>query len=123
MSGTSHNSTTPDISPDQGPEAPVYARLRVVLNYMSQMGKQMSGEKNPKLGIFNKIMSEMMKEVTEYPPAIVELYLKQFAGLVFWVADGDVIDGVEFPPGFTASVPKTLETGDRYSEIQVKPGE
>lgn len=109
MSGVSRN-TTPELSSAPAPEAPVYQRLRVVLNYMSTMGKQMSGgESNAKLGLFNKIMSEMMREITEFPAPIVELYLKQFAGLVFWTASGEELEGVEFPPGFTASAPKELE--------------
>lgn len=115
MTGTSRN--TPDSSslPVQVPDAPVISRLRTVLGYMSQMGHQMAaanGGSNAKMGLFNKIISEMLKEITEFPPALTELYLKQFAGLVFWTATGEVLDGVEMPPGFEAEVPAALPSGN-----------
>lgn len=109
MTGTP-NTSLPLDSSEAVPSAPVYDRLQVVINYMTTMGKQMSGgQSNPKLSLFNKIMSEMMKEVTEFPAPIVELYLKQFAGLVYWTSTGEVIEGVEFPPGFVESVPKAID--------------
>ena len=87
-------SSTPDQAVDG--EAPVYDRMEKVIKYASSMVP--SGNKSGM--IMKRVGADMLEEIRTFPPEIVELYLKQFAALMFWVAEGNTLDDFPLPPDF-----------------------
>jgi hypothetical protein len=67
--------------------------------------------------IVRRLAVEMISEIRDYPPEIVELYVKQVAALIYWTGSGEVIKDFPMPPDFMASEPPA----DRYREIAVIP--
>ncbi|HEY6020720.1 MAG TPA: hypothetical protein VIY48_12740 [Candidatus Paceibacterota bacterium] len=77
-------------------EAVVYRRLNSVLDYVSKMVP--ADAKGAKIA--QRIGREMVGDLSEVPPEIVEFYIKQLAGMMFWCATGETLDGVVLPEDF-----------------------
>jgi hypothetical protein len=77
---------------------PVIERLKTAVTYMTQkFGGQ---QKDVRIKILNKIVTEALEDVTDCPPAIAEMYTKQLAGIIWWVGSGEKLDIFDWPEGF-----------------------
>lgn len=75
-------------------DAPVMLRIKRVMTYMARRG-------NSRIpGVVVKIVTEMLGELDEVPPAIVELYTKQVAAMLFWVSTGEADPDIPLPEDF-----------------------
>lgn len=52
--------------------------------------------------IINRMAIEMVSELRDYPPEIIELYVKQVAALIYWTGSGEIIKDFPMPPDFIA---------------------
>lgn len=50
--------------------------------------------------IVKRIANDMLEDVREFPPELVELYIKQVAALLYWTAEGSVMDDIPLPDDF-----------------------
>lgn len=50
--------------------------------------------------IVKRIANDMLEDVREFPPELVELYIKQVAALLYWTAEGRVMDDIPLPDDF-----------------------
>lgn len=50
--------------------------------------------------IVKRISSEMLNDIVEFPPELIEMYVGQISALLSWVADGQIVEDVVYPPGF-----------------------
>lgn len=91
--GPGSSSTTPVVD-----DAPVFDRLRKVVNYVSDQIP--AGSKGSVIG--KRIAGELLTDMTEIPPEFVEFYLKQLATMVYWTSTGKALDEIPLPPGFEA---------------------
>lgn len=77
-------------------DPPVIYRMHKVIEYMT--GLVPNGAKASP--IVRRISSEMMNDIVEYPPELVEMYVGQISALLSWVATGKMVEDVTYPPGF-----------------------
>jgi hypothetical protein len=76
---------------------PVIERLKIAIGYMTT---KFAGTRDARVRIINKIVTEALDDVTDCPPAIAEVYLKQLAGIVWWVGTNEKLDMFDWPEGF-----------------------
>lgn len=50
--------------------------------------------------IVKRVTADMVENMEDFPPEIIELYTRQVAGLLYWTATGRGIDGVPLPEDF-----------------------
>jgi hypothetical protein len=76
-------------------DAPVLNRIKLVLNYMSRIrgGKNVSP-------VVIRVAMEMLDELREVPPPILEFYTKQVAAMLFWVSSGEDNPDMPLPEDF-----------------------
>jgi hypothetical protein len=108
-------STSPELSSTlvRVVDPPVVQRIKQVMNYVTSMAG-----KNEMPPIVNRLAMEMISEIRDYPPEIVELYVKQVAALIYWTGSGEIIKDFPMPPDFVVQQDVSV---DRYKEIAVKP--
>lgn len=70
-------------------DIPVLARVKQVLQFFSGSMAGVSGERSKFAFMVNKVAVEMLEELYEVPPEIMEAYLKQFSQMLYWAATGD----------------------------------
>lgn len=75
----------------------VLIRMRKVVNYISAMVPASGNAMGP---IVKRIANDMLEDVREFPPELVELYIKQVAALLYWTAEGRVMDDIPLPDDF-----------------------
>src|SRR5437879_2518559 len=73
-------SSTPE--PD---EASVFVRLDRLIKYVSDAIPAGGSKVGP---IMRRVAQDMTEEIRAFPPEVVEVYLKYFASMLFWVAEG-----------------------------------
>lgn len=56
-------------------------------------------------GIVNRVVREMLSELSEVPPVMVEFYSKQAAAMIYWISSGEENPDVPLPDNF----PKTMK--------------
>lgn len=77
-------------------DAPVFQRLDTLINYVSKAIP--SGNKvGP---IMRRVAEDMTEEIRVFPPEVVELYIKYFASMLYWVAEGKSPDEFPLPEDF-----------------------
>lgn len=77
-------------------EAPVFERLDRLIKYISS-----AVPKGAKVGpIMRRVAEDMTEEIRVFPPEIVEVYLKYFASMLFWVAEGRAPEDFPLPDDF-----------------------
>ena len=102
--------TTPDIPALESgipglDEAPVFERLDKLIKYVSE-----SIPKGTKVGpIMRRVAEDMTEEIRVFPPEVVELYLKYFASMRFWVAEGRAPEDFPLPENFLSDDVKAIE--------------
>ena len=83
-------------------DAPVYDRIRRVVNYMTANGMKASGGdagNKRSLFIVSKLVEEVINDLHDVPPEIVEMYMTQISRLLYWASTGIVPEGDELPEG------------------------
>jgi len=75
-------------------DAPVVIRIKRVLGYMSTRG----GNRIP--SVFVRIAMEMLTELSEVPPPILEFYTKQVGAMLYWVSSGEADPNIPLPEDF-----------------------
>lgn len=86
-------SSTPE--PD---DAPVFKRLDTLITYVSN-----AIPNGNKVGpIMRRVVEDMTEEIRVFPPEVVELYIKYFASMLYWVAEGNTPDEFPLPDDFKA---------------------
>lgn len=84
-------SSTPELD-----DAPVFERLDTLIKYVSN-----AIPNNAKTGsIMRRIAEDMTEEIRGFPPEVVELYIKYFASMLYWVAEGKTPDEFPLPDDF-----------------------
>lgn len=79
-------------------EAPVFKRLDILIKYVS--GAIPNGAKvGP---IMRRVAEDMTEEIRAFPPEVVELYIKYFASMLYWVAEGHSPEEFPLPEDFNA---------------------
>lgn len=91
--------------PEQGGEfstleaedkAPVFKRLDTLITYVTK-----AIPNGNKVGpIMRRVATDMTSEIQGFPPEVVELYIKYFASMLFWVAEGNTPDEFPLPEDF-----------------------
>jgi len=76
-------------------DPPVITRIKQVMDYVTNMAG-----KNDMPPIVRRLAQEMISEIRDYPPEIVELYVKQVAALIYWTGSGEIIKDFPMPPDF-----------------------
>lgn len=77
-------------------EAPVFERLDHLIKYVSN-----AIPNGTKVGpIMRRVAEDMTEEIRVFPPEIVEVYLKYFASMLFWVAEGRAPEDFPLPDDF-----------------------
>lgn len=77
-------------------EAPVFERLDTLITYVSN-----AIPKSNKVGpIMRRVAEDMTEEIRGFPPEVVELYIKYFASMLYWVAEGKTPDEFPLPEDF-----------------------
>lgn len=84
-------------------EAPVFERLDYLIKYISNA--MPSGAKFAP--IMRRVAEDMTEEIRGFPPEIIEVYLKYFASMLFWVAEGRAPEDFPLPPDFVEA-PKEI---------------
>lgn len=77
-------------------DPPVIVRMRKVVSYMTSLVPT-GAKASP---IVKRISSEMLNDIVEFPPELIEMYVGQISALLSWVADGQFVEDVVYPPGF-----------------------
>ncbi len=84
-----------------GDKAPVFKRLDTLIDYVTKAIP--SGNKiSP---ILRRVAADMTQDIQGFPPEVVELYIKYFASMLFWVAEGNTPDEFPLPEDFKAIEP------------------
>lgn len=79
-------------------KAPVFKRLDTMITYISNAVP--SGNKvGP---ILRRVAADMTEDIQQFPPEVVELYIKYFASMMYWVAEGNTPDEFPLPEDFKA---------------------
>jgi hypothetical protein len=88
-------------TPDLADKAPVFKRLDTLIEYVSK-----AVPAGNKVGpIIRRIAVDMTDDIQAFPPEVVELYIKYFASMLFWVAEGNTPDEFPLPEDFKAIDP------------------
>lgn len=83
-------------------DAPVFERLDTLIKYVSN-----AIPNGAKVGpIMRRVAEDMTDEIRGFPPEVVELYIKYFASMLYWVAEGKTPDEFPLPDDF---MPKQIE--------------
>lgn len=82
-------------------EAPVFKRLDILIEYVSKA----IPNGNKAGAIVRRVATDMTSEIRGFPPEVVELYIKYFASMLFWVAEGNTPDEFPLPEDFKAIEP------------------
>lgn len=93
--------STPDSLPLDssipGPDEPVvFQRMDRVITFVT--GMVPGGSKGSP--IVKRVVSEMVEEIRDVPPEMVELYVRQISALLHWVATGETLGDIPLPAGF-----------------------
>lgn len=70
-------------------DIPVLARIKQVLKFFSGSMAGVQGERTKFAFMVNRVAVEMLEELYEVPPEIMEAYLMQFSEMLRWAATGD----------------------------------
>lgn len=98
--GQSTPETTESGIPEQD-DAPVFKRLDTLITYVSK-----AIPNGNKVGpIMKRVAVDMTEEIRAFPPEVVELYIKYFAAMLYWVAEGNSPDEFPLPDDFKAINP------------------
>lgn len=98
--GQSIPETTESGIPEQD-DAPVFKRLDTLITYVSK-----AIPNGNKVGpIMKRVAVDMTEEIRAFPPEVVELYIKYFAAMLYWVAEGNSPDEFPLPDDFKAINP------------------
>lgn len=81
-------------------EPPVVQRLRKAIDYVV---KSMPNNGATWAPIVKRVTADMVENMEEFPPEIIEFYTQQVAGLLYWTATGKGITGVPLPDDFGVS--------------------
>lgn len=82
-------------------KAPVFKRLDTLIDYVSK-----AVPAGNKVGpILRRVAADMTEDIQQFPPEVVELYIKYFASMLFWVAEGNTPDEFPLPDDFKAIEP------------------
>lgn len=74
----------------------VYQRLDHLIKYVTN-----AMPSGTKVGpIMRRVAEDMTEEIRAFPPEIVEVYLKYFASMLFWVAEGRAPENFPLPEDF-----------------------
>lgn len=77
-------------------DLPILNRMNQVIDYMSNAVP--TGFKAS--GIMKRVAREMLSEMDEIPPEILEFYVKQLSTMLYWVATGAALDDMPLPENF-----------------------
>lgn len=78
-------------------EPPVVKRLRKAIDYVV---RSMPANGMTWAPIIKRVTADMIENLEDFPPEIVEVYTQQVAGLLYWTATGKGIPDVPLPEDF-----------------------
>jgi hypothetical protein len=85
---------------------------------MDYLLKSIRDNANPEGGkaafLLNKILGESLRDLSEVPPDVLEFYLSQAVGALYFTATGTVLSDLGLPPDF----PKVDWAGKPTGELE-----
>lgn len=82
-------------------DAPIIKRTRLTMDYLLKSIRENSGAEGGKAAfLLNKILGESLRDLSEVPPDVLEFYLSQAVGALYWTATGVVLSDLGLPPDF-----------------------
>ena len=78
-------------------EPEVILRLRKAIEYVV---RSMPNNGSAWAPIVKRVTADMVENIEDFEPEIIELYTRQVAGLLYWTATGEGITGVPLPEDF-----------------------
>lgn len=65
------------------------------------MGMASKSDSTPKMVQFaSMFISEMLDDIHDMPPAIIETYIKVLSGMMYWIAEGTEMPDCPLPEDF-----------------------
>lgn len=96
-------------------DAPIIKRTRVTMDYLLRSIRENANPEGGKAAfLLNKILGESLRDLSEVPPDVLEFYLCQAVGALYFTATGTVLADLGLPPDY----PRVDWEGNPVGEVE-----